>query len=777
MFACHTGLIGAMRRIGSVLSLAVCGFSLHAANLCQHNGPESLQTLVRQTQQQPAPGSQLHRHLQAFISPAELSQVKLTADGQWLWYWRRQGSQYWLIRSRGDGEEQVVLKQRSPFSQWQPNADNSGIWLAEADQVLFFDLRRRQLQKIWSAGQPLPGQRSQTDLRHLRVLQLQSVGPGFAVFHQYQAGQHQYWQLRHGHTAQLLTQHPLPLQSLWFNPDGQLSAVARLDGPAQQTSIWQWHHQQWQQSLLCQPAQFCRLWGQQQASGDLWLVSAPVPVARTAGTAADDGAPQQLTRLQADGRQIAAADWLTAPQVAGLPADPVSVLLDRHGQLLALSHWTHRLQWQAAPGWQALLDQLQQQWPTASMSLQLSADQRRLLVGLSYSDQPQRDYYLLTLQVQDDLAASPAALTQTQLVQTQLAQTQLVQTQPADAAAAQRRIRILRQQALALQPSQAAPANPAGSPAQLWCYRAADGRQLAAYLYLPTGRALAQSPLVLYPHGGPWQQSTPQYDPIMQMLVAEGYIVLQPNYRGSTGYGAALLHGAADLAAAPLLADLTSAADQLLQQGIGAASQQLLLGHSFGGYLALQALAAQPKRWRAVLALAAPLDLTQIWPAYVQKHDHDWTLALRPLSLQLPDLGVPLQDTAWQQKLAAEAIPQRLQQLSTPLYLWAAGQDDRIPTGALQQWTQQLQSTQAASPVLQFYLDPVSQHWPGSSPQQRMSRAALFYLIWQSSRAQLQAAALLQALPPQPAMAYDFSIEQIEEYLQQIQQVMPQGKY
>lgn len=741
MFARYAGLTGCICRFGCALSLAVCGFSLQAADLCQHSSSESLQTLAPQLEQQPMPGSQLHLQLQAFISPPELSQVRLSADGQWLWYWRRQGHLYWLIRSRGDGEEQVLLKQRSPFSQWQPNEDNSGIWLADTDQLLFFDVRRRQLQKVWSTGQPLPGQRQQSAYQQLRVLQLWPTGRGFALFHQYQAGQHQYWQLRLGQTANLLQQHPLPLQSLWFNQQGQLSAFARLDGVQQQTVIWQRRQQQWQQSYVCQPGQFCRVWGMHHPSGDVWLVSAPVPAATASGTSS---APQQLTRLQADGQQIAAADWLAAPHTAGLTADPVSLLLDQQGQLLAQAHWAQRLEWQAAPGWQVLLAQLKHQWPNANLSLQLSADQRRLLVGLTYSDKPTHDYWLLTLQVQTERPAQAAT--------------------PA--------IRILHQQALALQPNLSGQTTIAGSPARLWCYQAADGQPLAAYLYLPTGRSLAQSPLVLYPHGGPWLQSTPQYDPIVQMLVAEGYIVLQPNYRGSAGYGATLLHGAADLAAAPLLADLTSAADQLLQLGIGNANQQLLLGHSFGGYLALQALAAQPKRWRAIIALAPPLDLTQIWPAYVQTHDDDWTLALRPLALQLPNLGVPFNDAAWQRKLSAEAIPQRLQQLMTPLYLWAAGQDDRIPASSLQQWAQQLQS-----PQLQFFLDPVSQHWPGSAPQQRMSRAALFYLIWQSSRTQLQAATpRLRASQQWPA-SYDFSIEQIEEYLLQIQQVMPQNQH
>lgn len=747
LFTCLSGLKRPLTRRLAALSLILLSTPLSAVCPVQSATSEAvapLQQLKRQVQQQPArQDSSPLNYLAQFIQAPPLSQVQLSADGQWLWYWRQQGSGYWLLRSRGDGEEQVVLKQRLPFSQWLPSADNSGIWLAETDQLLFFDLRRRQLHKLWAAGQPLPGQSTRSDFSKLRVLQLERSGAGFAVMHQYQQGQHQYWQLRRHSTATLLQQHPLPLQSLWFNPQGQLRAFARLEGTEQSTTIWQNNTTGWQQSYHCQPDQFCRIRGlwQQPTQSGIWLMNTatlaqtvdrlPVGQPQTAG--------QQLQILTASGQRKPAADWLQAPWVADLPADPVDLLLGRNGRLVAQAHWAERLQWQGAAGWQQVLDQLQQQWPTASMSLQLSTDEQRLLVQLSYSERMGSDYWLITL-------ANPLANTDASSIP-----------------------QILQQQALALTAVPGQTTAP-GSPARLWCWRNADGQPLAGYLYLPLGRTLAQSPLILYPHGGPWLQSTPVYDPVIQLLTAQGFIVLQPNYRGSSGYGPHLLRAAGDLSIAPLLDDLTSAADSLLRQDIGDPAQQMIIGHSFAGYLALQALAAEPTRWRAVVALAPPLDLAQTWQHFVPQHDNDWQLALRPLTLQLPDLGVPWRDVSWQQKMAREALTKQLTKLERPVYLWAAGLDDRTPASAIQQWASRLQS-----PQLQFWLDPVSAHWPDGVAQRSISRAALFYLIWHSSRSELTAAAASHGKPlpglAAPLQQHDLSFEPIEDYLQQIRQL------
>ena len=69
-------------------------------------------------------------------------------------------------------------------------------------------------------------------------------------------------------------------------------------------------------------------------------------------------------------------------------------------------------------------------------------------------------------------------------------------------------------------------------------YAARDGMPIPAYLTLPPEREAKGLPLVVMPHGGPWGQDELTYDYWAQFLAERGYAVLQPNFRGSTGYGA-----------------------------------------------------------------------------------------------------------------------------------------------------------------------------------------------------------------------------------------------
>ncbi len=70
-------------------------------------------------------------------------------------------------------------------------------------------------------------------------------------------------------------------------------------------------------------------------------------------------------------------------------------------------------------------------------------------------------------------------------------------------------------------------------------YQARDGLSIPAYVTKPLGRPAKALPLVLMPHGGPFVRDNWGYDPWVQFLANRGYVVLQPNFRGSTGYGGA----------------------------------------------------------------------------------------------------------------------------------------------------------------------------------------------------------------------------------------------
>src|SRR5439155_19335452 len=68
-------------------------------------------------------------------------------------------------------------------------------------------------------------------------------------------------------------------------------------------------------------------------------------------------------------------------------------------------------------------------------------------------------------------------------------------------------------------------------------YKSSDGLEVPAYLTLPKGVEAKNLPMVAFPHGGPWARDSWRYDAFAQFWANRGYAVLQPNFRGSTGYG------------------------------------------------------------------------------------------------------------------------------------------------------------------------------------------------------------------------------------------------
>ena len=77
----------------------------------------------------------------------------------------------------------------------------------------------------------------------------------------------------------------------------------------------------------------------------------------------------------------------------------------------------------------------------------------------------------------------------------------------------------------------------AGAEMKAIRYRARDGLEISGFLTLPAGRDAKGLPLIVMPHGGPFARDDWGYDPWVQYLADRGYAVLQPNYRGSTGFG------------------------------------------------------------------------------------------------------------------------------------------------------------------------------------------------------------------------------------------------
>ena len=138
---------------------------------------------------------------------------------------------------------------------------------------------------------------------------------------------------------------------------------------------------------------------------------------------------------------------------------------------------------------------------------------------------------------------------------------------------------------------------------------AADGMSIPAYLTLPPGKEAKGLPAVILPHGGPAARDYWGFDWLAQFLAARGYAVIQPNYRGSAGYGEAWLNENGYKNWRTSIGDITASARWLASQGIADPNKLAILGWSYGGYAALQSAATEPSLYKAVVAIAPVTDL------------------------------------------------------------------------------------------------------------------------------------------------------------------------
>jgi dipeptidyl aminopeptidase/acylaminoacyl peptidase len=147
------------------------------------------------------------------------------------------------------------------------------------------------------------------------------------------------------------------------------------------------------------------------------------------------------------------------------------------------------------------------------------------------------------------------------------------------------------------------------SPVKPIRFNARDGLQLRGYLTLPKGREARNLPLVLMPHGGPFDRDHWEYDPIVQFLANRGYAVLQPEFRGSTGFGKGLVEKGYGQWGRKMQDDLDDSVDWLARTGQIDAKRVCIVGASYGGYAALWGAFRNSSRYRCAASLAGVSDL------------------------------------------------------------------------------------------------------------------------------------------------------------------------
>jgi len=140
-------------------------------------------------------------------------------------------------------------------------------------------------------------------------------------------------------------------------------------------------------------------------------------------------------------------------------------------------------------------------------------------------------------------------------------------------------------------------------------YLSSDGLEIPAYLTIPRGAEPRNLPLVVVPHGGPWVRDDWGYDTMAQFLANRGYAVLQPNYRGSTGYGKRFLDASNGQWGRKMQDDLTWGVKHLVGRGIADPARVGIMGGSYGGYATLAGVAFTPDLYAAAVSIVGPSNL------------------------------------------------------------------------------------------------------------------------------------------------------------------------
>jgi dipeptidyl aminopeptidase/acylaminoacyl peptidase len=205
-------------------------------------------------------------------------------------------------------------------------------------------------------------------------------------------------------------------------------------------------------------------------------------------------------------------------------------------------------------------------------------------------------------------------------------------------------------------------------------YPSRDGKwTISAFVYVPFNMVRSgQNAAIVYVHGGPTAQSVNSFNRFIQHMVNQGYMVIAPNYRGSTGYGKEFQQANLFDMGGGDLQDVLAAADFIKRTGYLDPKKIVLIGGSYGGYLTMMGVTKAPEAWAAGVPIVPFVN----WFTEIQNEDpvlHQSDLA----TMGDPEKNKPL----FQDRSPIFFVDQ----IRAPLLLLAGGNDPRCPKEEAQQ--------------------------------------------------------------------------------------------
>ena len=223
-------------------------------------------------------------------------------------------------------------------------------------------------------------------------------------------------------------------------------------------------------------------------------------------------------------------------------------------------------------------------------------------------------------------------------------------------------------------PPQMAGLSPEGLPEEeLVTWRSFDGRTIPGFLLRPRGAPPGPRPTVVQVHGGPEGQARPLWNPLTVALVAAGFNVLQPNVRGSTGYGRAYMSLDDVRLRMDSVRDLDAAAGWLAESGIAPADRVGVIGGSYGGFMTLAAITfCADRKWAAAVDIVGIASFKTFF-----ERTASWRRPLRAV-----EYGDPEKDADFLESISPLNFIDRIR---APLMVIHGANDPRVPVQEAEQ--------------------------------------------------------------------------------------------
>ncbi len=253
-------------------------------------------------------------------------------------------------------------------------------------------------------------------------------------------------------------------------------------------------------------------------------------------------------------------------------------------------------------------------------------------------------------------------------------------------------------------------------------YKAADGTVIPAYLTLPRGRDPKNLPLIVLPHGGPQARDEPgSFDFFSQTVASRGYAVLQPEFRGSTGFGKAHFEGGFGQWGRKMQTDLSDGVRYLAAQGIADPKRVCIFGWSYGGYAALAGPTLDPGVYRCAVAGAPVSDIPAMlgWEKEQTGGRHD-SVAMR---YEKRYMGVSDLSDA---KLVEISPTRHVDKVTVPILLIHGKEDTTVPYNQSELMVEALK--RAGKPVEFVTLSAEDHHLSKGKTRQEAMNAVVTFL-------------------------------------------------